>query len=177
MIRRPRRSLPALLVALGLLAAAVLTAISCIQLLLGQPPLLPFAELARTASGLSWHQPVVLAGAAVITLLGLMLLAAALVPGTPTVLPLAPVADQPETGVTRPSLSRSLANAAAAVDGVDHAQVRVRDRRVTATVRTPLQDSPGLDEQVRAALAERLDDIAPARHPQIRVRLSTARSS
>ncbi len=176
MIRRPRRTLPALLVALGLLAAAVLTAISCIQLLLGQPPLLPFAELARTASGLSWHQPVVLAGAAVITLLGLMLLAAALVPGTPTVLPLAPVADQPEAGVTRPSLSRSLANAAAAVDGIDHAQVRVRDWRVTATVRTPL-GSPGLDEQVRSALAERLDDIAPARHPRIRVRLSAARSS
>lgn len=177
MIRRPRRTLPALLVALGLLAAAVLTAISCVQLLLGQPPLLPFADLARTGRGLSWNQPVVLAGAAVITVLGLMLLAAALVPGTPTVLPLARVAGQPETGVTRPSLSRSLTNAATAVDGVDHAQVLVRTWRVTATVRTARLRPPDLVERVRAAVTERLDDIGPARHPQIRVRVSTARSS
>lgn len=176
MIRRPRRTLPALLVALGLLAVAVLTAISCIQLLLGRPPLLPFADLAQTGSGLSWNQPVVLTCAAVITVLGLVLLAAGVVPGTPTVLPLARVAGQPETGITRPSLTRSLTNAAAAVDGVDHARVRVRTWRVTTTVRTTRLKPPDLAEQVRDAVTQRLDDIAPARQPQIRVRLSTARS-
>ena len=88
MIRRPRRSLPAALLALVLLAAAVLVALSCIQLLLHQNPLIPFDALAEYAANLRWNDPVSIAAGVVAAVLGLILLAAALLPGKPTVLPL-----------------------------------------------------------------------------------------
>ena len=58
MIRRPRRSLPAILLALVLLAAAVLVAVSCIQLLLHQNPLIPFGAVAAFGASLRWNAPI-----------------------------------------------------------------------------------------------------------------------
>lgn len=171
MIRRPRRTIPAILVAVVLLAAAVLVTISCVQLLLGQPPLLPFTALAELGAGLSGASPAVLAAAAVAALLGLVLLYAALTPGAPTVLPLDAGSSGIDTGVTRHSLASALTATAAGVDGVDTAQVTVRGRRVTATVHTPLHEATGLRAQVATALDDQLTDLAPTRPPQVRVRV------
>ena len=173
MIRRPRRSLPATLVALALLAAAFLIAVSCGQLLLDQTPLLPFAAVAETGAALTWNQVIVLTAAAVVAVLGLALMVAALCPGTPTVIALAPRDGQPDAGATHRSLTRALTLAARNVDGVDKASVRVRPRTITAAIRTPLRDPADLPEQVRTAITERLDDIAPAQRAQIRVRTTT----
>lgn len=177
MIRRPRRTIPATLVALILLAAAVLVTISCVQLLLGQPPLLAFTALAELGAGLSGAAPAVLAAAVVATLLGLVLLYAALSPGAPTVLALHAGSSGIDTGVTRASLASALTATARGVDGVDTAQVAVRGRRVTATVHTPLHEATGLREQVATALDDQLTDLAPTRPPQVRVRVATTRST
>ena len=177
MIRRPRRTTPAILVALVLLTAAVLVTLSCVQLLLGQPPLLPFNTLAEIGAGLSGASPVFLVAAAVAALLGLVLLYAALTPGAPTVLALDAGTSGIDTGVTRHSLASALTATARSVDGVDTAQVRVRGSRVTATVHTPLHEANGLREQVSAALASQLTDLAPTRSPQVRVRVATTRST
>lgn len=173
MIRRPRRSLPATLVALALLAAAFLIAVSCGQLLLDQTPLLPFAAVAQTGAAFTWNQVIVLAAAAVVAVLGLALMVAALSPGAPTIVALAPRDGQPHAGATRRSLARALTMAARNVDGVDKASVRVRPRTVTAAVRTPLREPADLPEQVRTAITERLDDIALAQRAQVRVRTTT----
>ncbi len=173
MIRRPRRTLPATLVALVLLAAAALTAVSCVQVLTGRPPWLPFTAAAAFGATLTWSHPLTLVVALIVLLLGLVLLAAAVVPGAPTVLALVGAADQPTSGATRASVATALRNAAGAVDGVDTATVRVRGGAVTATVRTPIRESAALAEQVRAAITDRLDDLALARAPRIRVRVAT----
>jgi copper chaperone CopZ len=176
MIRRSRRSLPAALVALVLLVGSVLVAISCIQLLLSQPPVVPFAAIAETASTITWNQPAVLVAAAVVAVLGLILLAVALIPGRPTVLGLAHRDGQPDAGATCHSLAQAVAGVTRTVDGVDSARVRLRPHTITATVQTSLREKQEIPEQVRAAIVERLDDIALARPPRIRVRVRTARS-
>ncbi len=176
MIRRPRRTVPATLVAIVLLAAAVLVAISCVQLLLGQPPLLPFPNMAAFGATLTAASPLVLAAAAVAVLLGVVLLYAALGPGKPTVLPLDAGTSGLDTGVTRRSLAAALADTARVVDGVDAAHVKLRGRRVTATVHTPLHAEAGLREQVITALDKRLTDLAPTRTPRVKVRVATTRS-
>lgn len=173
MIRRPRRSLLATLVALALFAAVFLIAVSCGQLLLDQAPLLPFAAVAETGAAFTWDEVIVLVAAAVVAVLGLGLMVAALFPGAPTVVALAPRDGQSDAGATRRSLARALAVAARNVDGVDKASVRVRPRTITAAVRTPLRDAADLPEQVRMAITERLDDIALAQHAQVRVRTTT----
>ncbi len=177
MIRRSRRSLPAALVALVLLAGAVLVALSCIQVLVGQPPLLPFAAIAAAASTVTWNQPAVLIVAGVFTTLGLILLAAALIPGRPTVIGLAQHDGQPDAGATRRSLAQAVAGAAGTVDGVERARARLGSRTITATVLTSLRESQEIREQVQAAITDRLDDIALARRARIRVRVLTARGS
>lgn len=173
MIRRPRRSVPATLVALVLLTAAVLITVSCVQLLLDRPPLVPFATLARTASDLTWDNTIVVLLAGSVAALGLVLLIAALMPGNPVVLGLEHRAGQPDAGTTRRSLDRALVSSARGVDGVDKASIRVKPRAVTVTVRTPLHDTGDLPEQVRTALGVRLDDIALAQRPRVRVRADT----
>lgn len=177
MTRHSRRSVPAVLVALALLAASVLTAVSCIQLLLGDPPLLPLAAIAKAAGNHTWNQSVVLAGAGLVTALGLVLLCAALIPGAPTVLGLDRRQSEPEAGATRRSLDRALTLAARDVDGVAKAAVRIKRRTITATVRTPLHEAATLPEHVHTAITDRLDDIALAHRPRLRIRTKTAKGT
>jgi hypothetical protein len=177
MIRRPRRSLPSTLLALVLLATAAVVALSCIQLLRHQAPLIPFAALASFGAGLRWDAPITLLAGAVAAVLGLLLLAAAVLPGRPTVLPLAGRDDHTSAGVSRRSLRRDLTSTVVGVDGVSSAAVRVRRARIVATVRTPAADTSDLTEQIRRQLDERLTDIALARRPRLRVRVSSDRST
>lgn len=177
MIRRPRRSLPATLLALVLLAAAVLVALSCIQLLRHQAPLIPFAALAAFGASLRWNAPITLLAGAVAAALGLLLLAAALLPGKPTVLPLAGRDDHTSAGVSRRSLGRDLTTTAAGVEGISFATIRVRRARIVATVRSDAADTSGVSEQVRSRLDQRLTDIALDRRPRLRIRVSSRRST
>lgn len=174
MIRRHRRVLPSVVVASVLLVVGVLFAVSGAQLVLGRTPVLPVAAVQEFGGTVSWQHPLVIAAEVLVVLIGLVLVGTALLPGRPTVLPLAS-AHGLVSGTTRGSLVRALAAAAREVDGVDRARLRVRARRVRATVRTPLHDAAGLAEQVSAALQERLSDVDLARRPAVRVRVTTSK--
>lgn len=175
MIRRPRRSPAAGLVALVVLAGCVLVAVSCVQLLLGRPPVIPFADLGAVAAGSSARDPLFLVASGALALVGLVLLLVAIRPGTPTVLALGPREGAPEgdtavdTGITRHSLDRALSDAAAGVDGVVKAGARSRGRRATVTARASHGERRELREQVRSAVTERLAAIGPARMPRVTV--------
>lgn len=171
MIRRPRRTVPATVVALVLLAAAVLVAVSGVQVLLGRPPVVPFDDLAALGAQVTLADPAVVAAAAGTALVGLLLLALALRPGSPTVLPLSDGGSGIDTGITRRSLDRALADAAGQVDGVRSATVRSRRTRVRADVRPAFGDPAQLRSRVREQLAERLAGIGPASTPRITVRV------
>ena len=80
MIRRPRRSVAASLVALVLLAVCVLLAVAVVQQLLGQQPVLPFTDLNALAAGLTGADVAFLVLSGVLALAGLVLVLVALRP-------------------------------------------------------------------------------------------------
>lgn len=177
MIRRPRRVIPAAVVAALVLALAVLVVWSCVQVLLGQAPVLPFGSLADRGAGLDWSDPVVLVAGGVLAALGIVLLLCAWLPGKPNVLSLAEVGDRTQAGATRRSVRTAVVHAARQVDGVSAASAQVTPGRVRATVTTPLRDTADLSEHVRAAVGDQLTTIALDRPPTIHVRVNRSRST
>jgi hypothetical protein len=168
---------PAAIVAIVLLAVAVLTVWTCVDVLRGGPPLVPFGALAERVSQLQWNDPVVLTAGGVLALLGLVLLGCALLPGTPNVLSLADMGEQTGAGATRRSVRHAVARAAGGVDGVAGATAKVGTGRVRVSVTTPLRNTGDLLGRVRAAVGERLTTIALRRAPAIKVRIRRRRTT
>jgi hypothetical protein len=173
-IRRPRRTLPATIVALVVLAICVLVVVAVVQDLLGQTPFLGLDQLLAVTSTQHWNSAATVAAAVVAAVIGLVLLLLAIRPGPATVLPLAryeidgrPGAD---AGVRRATLAKDLATTAEAVAGVSRAEVTARRRRVTATVRVAAAEPAAVPGHVRERLEARLTEIGPAPRPRVRVR-------
>ena len=179
MIRRPRRSIPATVVALVILAVCVLVVVAVVQSLIGQTPFLSLSQLLEVSSGQTWSSAGTVTAAIVLAVLGLVLLALALRPGKPTVLPLRQLVDDEGSpgavaGVRRNTLVKDLAAAAGSVAGVTSAEVAARRGRVTATVQVAAADPASVPGEVRARLEQRLAEIGPATRPAVRVRARTA---
>jgi type IV secretory pathway TrbL component len=171
-IRRPRRVVPAVIVAVVLLAVMVLLVVACVQVLLGQAPVIAFGDLGAHGAALRWADLVVLVAGGVVAALGVVLLICAWSPGRPSVLPLAATSGGSSAGATRHSLRRAIEQAAGDVDGVSRASAKVGASRVRATIATPLRERTELSGLVEKAVGERLTDIALDRRPRITVRVN-----
>lgn len=179
MRRLPRRTIPAAATALILLSVCALIAISAIQLLADEPPLISYAAIANLAHTTRWDHLAVAAAAGLVMLIGLVLLLTAILPGRPTVIPLR-ATDTDKTmdaGASRRSLRSTLRAAANAVDGVTATTLTLRRRTVIAAVRTHRTTLEGLAEAVRVAIDHRLDQISPATRPAVHVRVVAPRST
>ncbi|MFE7775189.1 DUF6286 domain-containing protein [Streptomyces sp. NPDC057445] len=174
MKRRPRRTVPATLTALVLLAACVLITIVAIQLIMGQSSLIGYRSVTDTLHSTHWNDTAVLVAGGTLVLLGLLLLLAALLPGKPRVLPLSGDMD---AGVTRRSLRHALQNTAASVDGVSRAKLKLGRRTIVARVRTDRTNTEGLTDAVRAAVDQHLDQVTPLTRPAMKVQLRTTRNA
>jgi len=178
-IRRPRRGIPATLTALVVLVACALIATISIQLLTGRPPLISYPTIADNLHRAQWRDLAVAVVAGVVALVGLVLLLAALVPGKAMVLPL-DAADTAGTGLTagvsRRSLRSTLRIAADSVDGIASTTLRLRGNTITVVARADRTDDTGLADAVREAVGARVDQLAPAVPPTVRVRVHAARS-
>lgn len=181
MIRRPRRVIPATVVALVVLAACVLVAVCCLQQVSGHTPLLTWHQVADLGARLHWHDPAVLAAGAVLVVLGLLLLAGAMLPGRPTVLALEPLPEaSSDDGVSRHGLREILRHSAVDTDGVTAAQARVRGGRVLVRITTPLDqpdDVHDIRERVQQTVSDSLDRVALAAAPRLRVHVRTRQNS
>ncbi|MEJ2889531.1 DUF6286 domain-containing protein [Actinomycetospora aeridis] len=178
MTRRSRRTLPATLVALVLLAAGALVATSAVQVLLGRTPLLAVDAVTEALARTTWQAPAVLVAAGVAAALGLVLLVAALWPGRTHVLPLVADPALPEIvagGWHRHDLAARLRRRALAVEGVEGATARVRRRRVRVTTRTHRAATGALREAVATAVRADLDTLGLARRPRLRVTVTSRR--
>ncbi|MFC4586782.1 DUF6286 domain-containing protein [Sphaerisporangium corydalis] len=166
---RPRRTAAATVTALLLAAAALVTVVAAVAAMWrGRshvPPLTWLTPLGRT----HWNDPAAITTAAVVCLLGLLLLALALTPGRARVLALASEDQQTVTGITRSGLSRHLASVAARVDGVSRARVRFRGDSVQVNAATPLREVGELPGQVIRAVTARLEELRPLRPMRVRV--------
>lgn len=177
MKRRPRRSTPAVLTALVLLAACALVAVVTIQMIIGASAWVDYRSVATALHGMHWNDLGTALAGGVLVLVGLTVLLAAVLPGVPTVLPLGGDPIGMDSGATRRSLRSTLRTAASTVDGVNAAKLRLRRRKVAAVVRTSRTNTTGLDEAVRAAMEHRLDQINPADRPNLTVKVQTTRNA
>ncbi|GAA4789235.1 hypothetical protein GCM10023200_24830 [Actinomycetospora chlora] len=184
MTRHSRRTLPALLTALVLVAVGALAATSAVQTLLGRTPLVALDTVTGVLGLLTWQAPAVLVAAGVAAVLGLVLLVAGVVPGRTHVLPLATrpagPADPHGAGVVtggwhRHDLATRLRRRALAVEGVERASVRVRRSRVRVAARTHRAGTAPVREALTAAVAGDLDALGLARRPRLRVGVSSTR--
>jgi uncharacterized protein DUF6286 len=167
---RPRRGYPAIVVSALLAAAAIVTAVEIIAGLLDRGPvLLPVDSLARLGRTTHWDHLTVLIPAGVAGAVGLLLVALALWPGRPRAVGL--TSDDPDMvlGIARGGLRRHLVQAAEGVDGIARTNVKIGRRRIRVRAASPLRDTSGLADQVRQAVTERIDRLAPLRHPGVRV--------
>ncbi|WP_378739903.1 DUF6286 domain-containing protein [Nocardia brasiliensis] len=170
MIRRPRRVIPAIVVAVLVLAVCVAVAVSLIQRLVGAREYLSYDTVATNLHGLTWHDmPVLVAGVAA-AVLGFVLLALALWPGRAAVLPLA-ADDGMSAGVTRGGLRSALRSTAGTVDGVSAARIKVRRKAVKVSARTDRAGSDGLPEAICETLTRRVQEIGPQPVRRVRAKL------
>ncbi len=174
MKRRPRRSTPAALTALVLLAVCALVAVVAIQLILGQQPWISYDSVAGWLRAQHWNDLIPAVAGGVAVLLGLILILAAVLPGKLTVLPLR---GELESGASRRSYRSTLHAAASGVDGVSAAKLTLKRRKVTARVRTERTGTDGLSEAVHAAVSRRLAQITPATEPAVQVTVKATRST
>ncbi len=174
MKRHPRRSLPSVLVALVVLAGCVPAAAVAVQTLIGEKPWISYDAVASALHGTRWSDtlPAIVGGG--LALIGLLLLASAIVPGRPTVLPLD---GDPDSGASRRSYRSTLRTAASAVDGVAGAKLKVKRRKIVSVVTTGRTNTAGLADAVRSAVEDRLAQIGPATVPAVRVRIKATRSA
>ncbi|WP_017556775.1 DUF6286 domain-containing protein [Nocardiopsis baichengensis] len=174
---RPRRSWPAVLAAVLLLAAAVLAAVVAVSVAAGSPVRVPaVAEAAERVAQLNWGHLAVQAVAGAAVLVGLVLLALALLPGRARWTALRTDDADLVVGLSRPALRRAVAAAARGVPGVRGVHASVRRRAVRVRVDTDLREAPDLRDEVRAAVEDRVDELAPLRRPKVRVRVRTAKA-
>ncbi|MET9019377.1 DUF6286 domain-containing protein [Actinopolymorpha sp. NPDC004070] len=168
---RPRRVVPATIVALVLAVVAALVAVEVIGGLFGSPPgLLPVDRLSSLGRQTHWNDSLTFTVCGLGVLLGLLLLFLALKPGRPRAVVLTSSDPQVVMGIESAGMSRHLARAAESVPGVSSAQVAVSARKVRVAASSSLRDTAGLDEQIRAAVTERVDELAPmAGRPHVRV--------
>lgn len=171
MIRRSRRTLPAVLVALVLAAGCVAVIVSLAQRWAGVPEFLSYDTVARELHATTWNEWPVLVAALVLLVAGVLLLTTALLPGRPEVLPLK-TEDDMEAGVPAGDLRALLRGDATTVDGVDSARITLRRGTVRAVVETGLhRGHTEIADRVCAVLSNRIQELGrPMQRVQVRVK-------
>lgn len=166
------------LVALLLLLGGLLGAVEIVLALLGQPALyLPHDAWAAWLRDQTWETGLVRAGLVGLTILGLLLLLAALRRGRSRTVTLPPRPGQTPSGVTVTASRRGaeawLQAAAQRTSGVRAADVKLRRHRAEVTVRTANRTPGDLGSQVTEVISARL--AALGADPRIRPKVTVSR--
>ncbi|TDD47761.1 hypothetical protein E1286_16740 [Nonomuraea terrae] len=163
---RPRRRIPAVIVAVLLTLLGLLLAVETLSALFGRPlRLVPYDRMLAWASSTSWSNPWFLLGSALVALLGLALLATALAPGKLKMVPVRSGHRDLIIGVRPKSVARALAHAAEQVPGVRSARATLRGGTFTVIPTTSgWRKRDEFRKDVRDAVLARLAELDPA-HP------------
>ncbi len=170
---RGRRAVASTVVAVLVIAAAVLSAITAVQLWSGRDrtALGDVARYAHQLHGVRWSDVGVLVAGIVLAALGALVLLAGLVPARPTLLGLADPDEQTRAGITRGGLRADMVATALAVDGIVQAKASIGRRRIRIVAATPFTDREGLADAVRSAAQRRVDTLQPVQRLAVRARL------
>ncbi|TDD26413.1 DUF6286 domain-containing protein [Nonomuraea diastatica] len=173
---RPRRRIPAIVVSVLLTLLGLLVAAETISGLVGRPlRLVPYDGMLSWASATPWSDPLFLLSSAVVTLLGLALLAVALVPGRPSMVPARSGDPGLVIGLRTRTVTKALAHAAEEVPGVHAARARMRGHTVVVTAATSGWDKERFGEEVRDAVLTRLAALEPVEPYRVVVNVKESR--
>ncbi|MEU7914998.1 DUF6286 domain-containing protein [Microbispora bryophytorum] len=167
-VLRPARTPAAVVVAVVIaLLGWVLTAV-VVAVMLG---VLPPWRLPSRLLNLTTGDPVVPAAAIVMVVCGAGLVALALVPGRPRLMPLECRDPLLAMGLTRTGLRRTLAASAREVEHVRRAGVHVLRRRIEVAVVADADTTGALLREVGAAVGDRLSGLGVRSRQEVVVRL------
>ncbi|WP_435113256.1 DUF6286 domain-containing protein [Nocardiopsis synnemataformans] len=169
---RPRRVLPAVVVAASVAVVSGLVLAVITASLVGLPAPFPAVDgMVAHAATTPWEAPETMLASAVAAALGLTLLIAASLPGYGGHLVLRTDDRDMAVGLSRRALRDLLAVSARGVDGIRGARVRVGRRTVRVLARTHVRGAHWLRRDVDAAVRRRLEELVPVRAPRVRVRV------
>ncbi|MFF4712322.1 DUF6286 domain-containing protein [Streptomyces eurythermus] len=173
--RRPwsARRVPAALVAVVILAAAVAALADVVAVRAGRPAAAWRRQLTDALATRPVDDVWMLTGAAVAAAVGVWLIVLALTPGLRHWLPLRRPADCPRlrASLDRDGAAALLRDAATRVPGVGAARVRVRRHRLTARADVRFRDPRQVKEDLTAVLDQECDRLALSRTPRVAVRV------
>lgn len=175
--RRPSRTVPASIVSVLLLAIGVLAVIAAVARLTNGSWPSQVTGPASAAAGLTWGSTAVIVAAAVLVVLGLVLVVAALKPGARKAAALqAGGANSPaehEYVISTRSIAKLAVARADGVDGVDKVSASASERRVHLAVTTTSQQRDAVRTQVAQAVSETLAGAGLSPQPRVSVSVRT----
>ena len=167
-------------VALGLVAAGLLTAVEVVAGgVRGRPLAVPWDDWYNGARRHAWSSREARTVLLALLALGLALVVLQLLRRGPQSVPRSATGAASTTNVevnTR-SLERALARRVTAVDGVERAAVAVSRPRASVTVRTARRDPRGLEASVRQAVEERVRSLGLEWPGEVTVRVRRTRDA
>lgn len=174
--RRPSRSIPALIVAVLLLAGAVALAWAGIARLVDGTWSTLLKGPRDWLTGLAWDSPALWGIGAGAVAVGIILLLCALIPGRFGALtvrevdvdgPNVPARYERETVMTRRSVAHIARARCDQIDGVGTATATATNKHVHLSVKTSLRETDALRDRVREAVHDRLGEIGLDPAPRV----------
>lgn len=169
---RGRRGTAAVITALVLLIVAVAAGYLAVMAALSRQ--VTFVDVRSAVDWLrsaSWGQQVALWIGVGITVVGVILLLAALLPPGRRVVELESPDAATAAGITHRGLRRTVAASVSGIDGISHARAEVGTRAVELDAVTWLRHTDGLQEAATAAAEQRLGQLRPAQLRSVKTRL------
>lgn len=174
---RGRRTVAAVVVAVLVFLLAGFAVWQAVLVQLGgRPAPLDAAQISAWLNTTPWSAPAIVAAGAVIALIGLWLIALALIPPRPTMLDLREEHPDVITRIRPADLRRAIDGAARSVDGISDARTTLSRGRAVVEVRSPLGDPSALPDKVAAAVSEQLAALDPVQPLRPVVRLTGGRT-
>lgn len=173
---RGRRTVSAVIVATLLLIVAVVVAWQAILVQTGRELYgVNASAIADRLHLTPWNDTAVTIAAAALMVVGLWLLALAVLPSPRRYLQLREADPVLVTGINRRNLRRALDGAAQRVNGISAAETRLTKSTATTSVTSSLSMTGGLTETAQNAITTRLQQLDPVEPIAVRVQLSGQR--
>ena len=170
----------AAVVALGLLAVGLLTAVEVVTgAARGRPLVVPWDDWYDDARRHAWSTREARTMLFVLLAAGIAFLVLQLVRRGPQSVPRSAPdgASSATVEVNTRSLERALTRRVTAIYGVERASVSISHRRTSVGVRTPRRDPGGLEASVRKVVEDRLRSLGLARPTEVAVRVRRTRGA
>ncbi|WP_422391920.1 DUF6286 domain-containing protein [Arthrobacter sp. N1] len=168
--KRPSRSIPAVIVALVLLAVAVTAVWSGITVLTGGNTAI--VDGISSAADTPWSAQAAYVPSIAVALIGIALIITALVPGRHDTY-LLNHDGAAEAALTRKGLKTYLQDQAADIDGVDSVRASTKGRQVGVRINTYALDRRQVEKDLDQRLRGRMNSLNLKHSPRVHIRTST----